>query len=82
MNGSRVVGINEQILKMHLQIVDHLRIVHNDQLVYSNCQDIALTKFKIWAVHNCQMEEDHFKITIVTTPLLYNTCTLLNMIEI
>ena len=44
---------------MHLQIGDNLRAVHNDQPVYSNCQDIALTlltRFKIWLVHNCQME--------------------------
>ena len=62
---------------------DNLRTVHNDQLVYSNCQDIALillTGFKIWLVHNCQTEEDHLSIKIDTAVLLYNACTLLNMI--
>ena len=70
---------------MHLQIGKDLRAVHNDQLVYSNCQDIALTlltRFKIWLVHNCQTEEDHLNIKIVTALLLYNACTLLNMMEI
>ena len=60
---------------MHLQ---------NDQLDYWNCQDIALTlltRFKIWLVHNCQTEEDHLNIKIVTALLLYNACTLLNMME-
>ena len=27
---------------MHLQIGDNLRTIHNDQLVYLNCQDVAL----------------------------------------
>ena len=65
---------------MHLQIGDDLRTVHNSQLVYSNRQDIALTLltgFKIWLVHNCQTEEDHLNIKIVTALLLYNACTLL-----
>ena len=66
MNGGNIVGIDKKILKMHLQIGDDddLRTVHNAQLVYSNCQDIALTLltgFKIWLVHNCQTEEDHLK---------------------
>ena len=30
-----------KIPKMYLQIGDDLRIVHNDQLVYWNCQDMA-----------------------------------------
>ena len=58
---------------MHLQIGDDLRNVQNDQLVHSNCQDIALTfltGFKIWLVHNCQTEEDHLNIKIVTALLL------------
>ena len=70
---------------MHLQIGDDLRTVHNAQLVYSNRQDIALTLltgFKIWLAHNCQTEEDHLNIKIVTALLLYNACTLLNMMEI
>ena len=70
---------------MHLQIGDDLKTVHNSQLVYLNRQDMALTlltRFKIWLVHNCQMEEDHLNIKIVTALLLYNNCTLLNMIEI
>ena len=47
--------------------------------------DIALTLltgFKIWLVHNCQTEEDHLNIKIVTALLLYNACTLLNIMEI
>ena len=70
---------------MHLQIGDYLRTVRNAQLVYSNCQDIALTLFtgfNIWLVHNGQTEEDHLIIKIVTALLLYNACTLLNMMEI
>ena len=70
---------------MHLQIGDYLRTVHNAQLVYSNCQDIALTlqiRFKIWPVHNCQTKVDHLNIKIGTAVLLYNACTLLNMLEI
>ena len=38
---------------MHLQIGDDLRTTHNDQLVYSNHQDIVqtlFTGFKIWLV--------------------------------
>ena len=85
-NGGSIVGINKQAFKMHLQIGDDLRTVHNDQLVYSNGQDIALTlltRFKIWLVYNCQMEEDHLNIKSVTAALLlYNACTLLKMIEI
>ena len=68
-NGGSVVGIDKQILKMHLQIGDDLSTVHNAQLVYWNCQDIALTLltgFKIWLAHNCQTEEDHLNIKIVT----------------
>ena len=61
---------------MHLQIGDDLRTVHNAQL------DYLLTGFKIWLVHNCQTEEDHQNIKIVTALLLYNACTLLNMMEI
>ena len=70
---------------MHLQIGDDLRTVHNAQLVYLNRQDIALTlltRFKIWLVHNCQTKEDHLNILIVAVLLLYNACTLLNMVEI
>ena len=70
---------------MHYQIGDDLRAVHNDQLVYLNGQDIALTLitvFKILLVHNCQMEGDHLKIKIATARLLYNACLLLNMMEI
>ena len=53
---------------MHLQIGDDLRTVHNAQLVYLNCQDIALTLFagfKIWLAQNCQMEEDHLNIKLL-----------------
>ena len=70
---------------MHLQIGDNLRTVHNAQLVYSNRQDIALTlltRFKIWLVHNFQTEEDQLNIQIVTALLLYNACTLPNMMKI
>ena len=70
---------------MHLQIGDDLRTVHNAQLVYSNRQDIALTLltgFKIWLVHNSPKEKDHLNINIVTAQLLYNACTLLNVMEI
>ena len=70
---------------MPLQIGDDLRTDHNDQLVYSNHQDIALThvtRFKIWLVYNCQTEEDHLNSKIVTAFLLYSDCTLLNMMEI
>ena len=70
---------------MHLQIGDNLRTFHNDQLVYSNRQDIVLTlftRFKIWLVHNCQMEEDYLNIKIVSALLLYNACQLLNMTKI
>ena len=59
MNGGSIVGIDNKILKVHMQIGDDLRTVHNAQLVYSNCQDIALTLLtgvKIWLVHNCQTE--------------------------
>ena len=47
---------------MHLQIGDDLR--HNDQLVYSNHQDIALTPFT-WLVQNCSMEDDHLNIKLL-----------------
>ena len=70
---------------MHLQFGDDLRTIHNDQLVNLNRQDIAMTLlsgFNIWLVHNCQTEEDHLNIKIVTALLLYNACTLLNMMEI
>ena len=66
---------------MHLEIAS----IQNAQLVYLNCQDIALTLFtgfKIWLVHNCQTVEDHLNIKIVTALFLYNACTLLNMMEI
>ena len=70
---------------MHLQIGDDLKTGQNNQLVHLNPQDKALslfTRFKIWLVHHCQSEEDHLNIKIITDLLLYNTCTLLNMIEI
>ena len=64
---------------MHLQIGDNLWTAHNNQLVYSNSQDIIglthFTRFKIWLVHNCQMEEDHLNIKIVTALLLFNAFT-------
>ena len=85
MNGGSVVGIYKLILKVHFQIGDDLRTVHNAQLVYWNRQDIALTLFtgfKIWLVHNCQTEEGHLNIKIVTALLLYNACALLYMKEI
>ena len=85
MNLSSIVGIDKQILKMHLKIGDDLRTVHNDQLVYSNCHDIALTLLpgvKIWLVYNFQMEEHHLNIKIVKDMLLNNACTLLNMMKI
>ena len=50
--------------------------------MYSNCQHIALTFFKIWLVHNSPKEKDHLNINIVTAQLLYNACTLLNTMEI
>ena len=77
--------IDKEILKKHLQIGDDLRTALNDQLVYSNRQDIPLTLvtgFKIWLVYNCQTEEDHQNIKIVTALLLYNACTLINIMEI
>ena len=67
-----------------MQIGDDQRTVHNHHLVYSNCQDIALTlftRFKIWQVHNSETEEDHLNIKIVTALLLCNTCTLLNVMK-
>ena len=70
---------------MDLQIGDNLSTVHDDQLVYSNRQVTALTTltgFKIWLVHNCQMEEHNINIKIVTALLVYNACTLLNMMKI
>ena len=70
---------------MHWQIRDNLRTAYNDQLVYLHCQDIALTlfpRFKIWLVHNCQAEEEHLRIEIVTALLFYNACTLINMTKI
>ena len=85
MNGGSVVGINKFMLKKHLQIGDDLRTVHNAQLAYLNRQEIALTllcRFKIWLVRNCQTEEHYLNIKIVTALLLYNACTLLNMMEI
>ena len=85
MNGGSVVGTDKKILKMHLLIGDDLRTVHNAQLVNLNRHDIALallTGFKIWLAHNCQMEEDHLNIKIITALLLYNACTLLNTMEI
>ena len=81
MNGGSVVSI-----KIHLQIGDDLRRVHNDQLVYSNRQVIALTLhtgFKTELAHNCQTKVDYLNITMVTVLLLYNACTyLINMMEI
>ena len=68
-----------------MQIADDQRTCHNAQLVYLNYQDIALTlltRFKIWLVHNCQLEEDHLIIKICTALLLYNACMLLNIIGI
>ena len=65
MNGGSIAAIDKKILEMHLQIGDNLRTIHTAQLVYSNCQDIALTLLtglKIWLVHNCQTEEDHLNI--------------------
>ena len=41
-----------------------------------------LTGFKIRLVHNCQMEEDHLNVSIVTALLLYNAFTLLDIMEI
>ena len=70
---------------MHLQIGDDLRTIYNNQLVYLNHQDIALTLFtgfQKWLAHNCQTGEDHLNTKIVTALLLYNTYTLLNMMEI
>ena len=54
-------------------------------MVYSNFKNIALTLFtgiKIWMVHNCQMEEDHLYIKIVTALLLNNACKSLNLMEV
>ena len=68
-NGGSVVGMDKYILKMHLQIGDALRTLHNDQLVYSNRQDIALTcltGFQLWLVHNYQTEEDLLNNKIIT----------------
>ena len=57
--------------------------VHNDQLVYMNCQALTLlTRLKIWLVHNCQLEKDHLNIKFFTALLLYNACALLDMLEI
>ena len=70
---------------MHLQIGEDLRTVYNDQLIYSNRQDIALTLltiFKIWLVHKCQTEEDHLSIKTVTALLFYNACTFIKMLKI
>ena len=53
---------------MQLQIGDTLRTLHNNQLVYLNCQDIALTLltgFKIWLFRNCHTEEDHIILKFV-----------------
>ena len=52
---------------------------------FSNCQHIALTLltvFKTLLVHKCQTEEDHLNVKILTALLLFNACTLLNMMEI
>ena len=85
MNGGSVVGINKSIFKIYSQIGDNLWTIHNDQLVFSNRKDIVLThlaRFNIWLVQNCQTEEDHLSIKIVTGLLLYNASELLNMNEI
>ena len=70
---------------MQWQIGDDLMTVHNDQLVYSNCQDFTLTlfsRFKIWLIHNWQTEENHIIIKTVTALLLHNAGILLKMMEI
>ena len=80
-----MAGINKWLLKKLLQIGNDLRTIHNDQLVYLNFQDIALTlltKFKVWLVHNCQVKEDHLNIKIVTALLFYIACTLLDKMDI
>ena len=62
----------------------NLKTVHYGQLVYPNHQDVVLTLFsgfKIWLV-NCQMEKDDLNIKIVTATLLYNVCTLIDMMGI
>ena len=54
-------------------------------MVYSNPQHIALTLltgFKIWLVLNCQTKEGHLNIKIFIALLLYNACTLINMMQI
>ena len=83
--GAKLQVLINKKLKMHFQIGDNLRPIHYDQLVDSNHQDIALTLltgFKLQLDHNCQTEEEHLHIKIVTALLLYNDCTLLNMMEI
>ena len=83
--GAALQVLINRYLRCTCKIGDDLRTDHNAQLGYSNCQDIALTLFtgfKIWLVHNCQMEEDHPNIKIVIALLLCNTCTLLNMMKI
>ena len=85
MNGSSIVGIDKYILKMHLQIGDDLKTIQNDQRVCLNPGDIALTfitRFKISLVYNCQTEEDHLNIKIVTALFFQNACTLINVMEI
>ena len=75
-------GSNNRYLRCTCKNGDDLRTVHNDQLVYLNHQDIALTlvtQFKIWLI---QTKEKDLSIKIVTALLLYNSCTLLNMMEI
>ena len=78
-------GRYQYIDTRRLKIIKRL-FVHNDQLVNSNCQNIALTlffaRFKIWLLHKCHIEEDYLNIKIVTALLLDNACTLLNMMEI
>ena len=69
---------------MILQIGDNLRTVHNAQLLYLNCQDIALTLligFEIWLVLTVNGGRP-LNIKIVTAMLLYNACKLLNMMKI
>ena len=83
MGAALQVSIN-RYLRCTCKIGDDLRTIYA-QLVYSNRQDIALTLltgFKVWLAHNCQTEEDHINIKIVTALLLYNAYTLHNMMEI
>ena len=45
--------------------IGDLRTVYNDQLVYKwsrHSSDSSHWGFKLWLVHNCQMEEDRLKL--------------------